>query len=195
VDLPARLAVRPIKTAALLTVFAPINPLLPYSYRYNQHTNWGIYAGPNVGNGYPYALPFKPETKWKWGLAEPATSTAKVADETYFFALPPASPICAMREGLVANVVHSYRKNTVLRSNYITIYHDDGSYAQYLNLQQYSASVAIGQRVAQGQCIALSSAEKTVSPLHIGVLRPGLNGAEPVPFTFETTPVPVTSTK
>jgi hypothetical protein len=72
------------------------------------------------------------------------------------------TPVLAAREGKVMMVEDGFhgagtdRARFQNRANYVRIVHDDGSMAVYAHLQQASAVVKPGQRVRQGQRIALS---------------------------------------
>ncbi|AKC87389.1 M23 family metallopeptidase [Pseudoxanthomonas suwonensis] len=78
------------------------------------------------------------------------------------FALPEGTPILAARGGVVMLVESDFeragldRERYGGRANYIRILHDDGSMALYAHLKPEGVQVRVGQRVRQGQRIALS---------------------------------------
>ena len=78
------------------------------------------------------------------------------------FALPVGTPILAVRAGTVMQVESDFDKAGLNRekfggrANFIRILHDDGGMAVYAHLQWDGVQVRVGQRVQQGQRIALS---------------------------------------
>jgi len=78
------------------------------------------------------------------------------------FALPVGTPVLAARAGTVMQVESDFEKASLNRekyggrANFIRILHDDGSMAVYAHLQWEGVQVRVGQRVQQGQRIALS---------------------------------------
>ena len=71
------------------------------------------------------------------------------------------TPICAARDGIVIFVKDDSNKHgkTIQfqeYGNYITIYHEDGTMANYFHLQKNGSKVKIGDKVTAGQVIALS---------------------------------------
>ncbi|WP_374012232.1 peptidoglycan DD-metalloendopeptidase family protein [Pseudoxanthomonas koreensis] len=78
------------------------------------------------------------------------------------FAVPEGTPVLAAREGVVLQVESDFaraglnRERYGGRANYVRILHPDGSMALYAHLQPEGVLVRPGQRVRQGQRIALS---------------------------------------
>ena len=78
------------------------------------------------------------------------------------FALPEGTPVLAAREGVVLQVESDFsgtgldRERYGGRANYVRILHADGSMALYAHLKPEGVLVRVGQRVRQGQQIALS---------------------------------------
>lgn len=78
------------------------------------------------------------------------------------FAVPEGTPVLAARGGTVIQVESDYdraglsRERYGGRANFIRILHDDGSMAVYAHLKPEGVLVRTGQRVRQGQRIALS---------------------------------------
>ncbi|NQX97687.1 MAG: M23 family metallopeptidase [Flavobacteriales bacterium] len=75
--------------------------------------------------------------------------------------MPEGTLICAAREGLVIFVKDdSNKRGKTIKyqafGNYITIYHKDGSLANYFHLQKKGSKVKVGDKVSAGQVIALS---------------------------------------
>ncbi|KAF1685041.1 peptidase [Pseudoxanthomonas broegbernensis] len=78
------------------------------------------------------------------------------------FAVPEGTPVLAAREGTVLQVESDFaragldRERYGGRANYVRILHADGSMALYAHLKPEGVLVRPGQRVRQGQRIALS---------------------------------------
>lgn len=94
------------------------------------------------------------------------------------FALPIGTPIKAVADGVVieresrfskAYTIPSYKN--CARTNYITIRHNDGQSSYYVHLQWRSVRVRVGQKIRQGQIIALSgdTGYATYPHLHFGL--------------------------
>ena len=91
------------------------------------------------------------------------------------FVMPVGSPVLAARSGRVNGVNDSrYRTCPIKKDcydNYITIEHEDGSYAYYQHIKLDGACVSAGQYVEQGDVIGLSGnvGLSTGPHLHFGV--------------------------
>jgi murein DD-endopeptidase MepM/ murein hydrolase activator NlpD len=90
----------------------------------------------------------------------------------YDFLLPIGDPIVVARGGDVMEVVDRWPDDDHQSDhfNLVFIRHDDGTVAFYAHMQLGSISVAVGDRVQQGQQFALSGSSGTpVADLHFGV--------------------------
>jgi murein DD-endopeptidase MepM/ murein hydrolase activator NlpD len=92
------------------------------------------------------------------------------------FSMPVGSPVCAARSGLVVAVKQDSDKQGVgpefsKFGNFVVVRHDDGTFGQYLHLQQNGALVEVGQHVTTGQLIAHSghTGNSTTPHLHFCV--------------------------
>jgi murein DD-endopeptidase MepM/ murein hydrolase activator NlpD len=77
------------------------------------------------------------------------------------FLMPVGTAVCAAREGTVSGVKEDSNSGGADESftnlaNYITIQHGDGTFADYLHLQQAGSIVAVGDHVTKGQVIGYS---------------------------------------
>jgi murein DD-endopeptidase MepM/ murein hydrolase activator NlpD len=107
-----------------------------------------------------YSLPYEPGSTFLVGqgyLEFPTHENIYAIDWT----MPEETPILAARAGVVAEVVDSFSKSGLTedmktKGNFIRIQHDDGSRALYYHLAHRGAKVKVGQRVAEGEPIALS---------------------------------------
>lgn len=106
------------------------------------------------------------------------------------FAVPEGTPVLAAREGIVLQVESDFagtgldRERYGGRANYVRILHADGSMALYAHLKPEGVLVRVGQRVRQGQQVALSgnTGFSTAPHLHFVVqVNRGMH-LESVPF-------------
>lgn len=77
------------------------------------------------------------------------------------FTMPTGTPICAARDGIVIEVVNEYSKGCpepkcLEMANSITIYHEDGTFAQYSHLKKNGSIVQPGDQVEAGAVIGYS---------------------------------------
>jgi len=104
--------------------------------------------------------------------------------------MPIATHVVAARAGEVTFVEERFADSTRTtgQGNGIFIRHDDGSIGMYWHLTTNGALVEVGDRVAQGQVIALSgdSGDSTAPHLHFGVY-PNCGGCSSIPITFRNT--------
>ena len=106
------------------------------------------------------------------------------------FAVPEGTPVLAAREGVVMQVESDFsgtgldRERYGGRANYVRILHADGTMALYAHLKPEGVLVRVGQRVRQGQQIALSgnTGFSTAPHLHFVVQANRGMRLESVPF-------------
>jgi Peptidase family M23 len=106
----------------------------------------------------PYRLPWPPGITWLCSQGNWGVITHRKGDEfAYDFAMPIGSDVCAARAGLVIRIVDINDGNGFNKpGNYLTIRHDDGTFADYVHIKQGGSYVRVGQRVRRGQRIAAS---------------------------------------
>lgn len=109
------------------------------------------------------------------------------------FNMNEGSKICAARGGIVAFVKedsHRGCKNDQCRddANYILIYHDDGSFSQYVHLKKNGSLVEPGQKIEQGDVIGYSGNTGWSSGphLHFEVFIPNGTTYMTLPTKFKT---------
>jgi murein DD-endopeptidase MepM/ murein hydrolase activator NlpD len=100
----------------------------------------------------------------------------------YDFMMPVGTPIYAARDGVVAVIkadsgVGGPNKKYIDDANYISIYHSDGTIANYLHLNKNGVVVKEGQSVKRGELIAYSgnSGFSSGPHLHFEVVQPALD--------------------
>ena len=92
------------------------------------------------------------------------------------FILPEGSIVTAAKGGIVVDLMQDSHeggnnKSFFNKANYITIQHRNNEYSQYVHLKHKSITVKKGERVKQGQSIALSgnTGYSTTPHLHFQV--------------------------
>lgn len=106
--------------------------------------------------------------------------------------MPVGTPLVAVRTGRVVAVRDSFPdgNDRDLEGNFVLVQHADSTVARYLHLTQRGALVRVGDRVNQGQRIALrGNSGQTGGPhLHFNVQRCGPN----LPPGYNTLPCGMT---
>lgn len=102
--------------------------------------------------------------------------------------MPTGEPVCAVREGRVHSLRDSGNGSVSRneRANFVRIMHADGSVADYQHLKNSSISVAIGQKIQQGECFAQvgNTGISTGPHLHFALLKNSGGGFVSIPFKF-----------
>lgn len=148
---------------------------------------------PNVEPVGPlYSLPYAPGETFQVGQGYLEFPTHE-NDYAIDWAMPEETPIHAARAGVVVEVVDSFSKSGLTedmrsKGNYIRIRHDDGSRALYYHLAHNGAKVSVGQRVEEGQWIALSgnTGFSATPHLHFMVDHPQGGNYVSVPVLFKS---------
>lgn len=111
------------------------------------------------------------------------------------FAMKVGTKIFAARDGIVvdtkddSNIV-GYAPKYAKYGNFVTIIHDDGTFATYYHLRKNGVHVRVGQKVKRGQYIANSgnTGYSSGPHLHFEVYRlASVNSIESVPIKFLST--------
>jgi hypothetical protein len=124
---------------------------------YSQSSAGVKYAKPE---GPLYSLPYPPGEEFRVGQGYLEFPTHE-KDYAVDWGMPEGTPILAAREGVVTEVVDRYRKGGVAeeyrgKDNHVFLQHDDGTYTMYVHLGYQAIKVKVGQRVKEGEEIALS---------------------------------------
>lgn len=88
------------------------------------------------------------------------------------FSMPEGSEVLAARDGVVVEIVQNNNQSCPteeckIYNNYITIIHNDGTFARYGHLKFNGAKVNIGDKVKKGDLIALSGNTGWTSGPHL----------------------------
>ncbi len=139
-----------------------------------------------------YSLPYAPGETFQVGqgyLDFPTHMSEYAIDWT----MPEETPIHAARAGVVIEVVDSFTKSGMTedmkqKGNYVRIRHEDGSRALYYHLAHHGAKVKVGDKVEEGQLIALSgnTGYSATPHLHFMVDQPENGRYVSVPILFKS---------
>lgn len=107
-----------------------------------------------------YLLPFEEGTSHRLSQGYNGTRTHQ-GDNALDFTMDEGTIVLAARAGEVVRIKEDSNqgcegKRCNSMANYVTILHDDGTYADYLHLQFEGATVELGDKVQAGDPIALS---------------------------------------
>lgn len=147
-----------------------------------------------VNYDYPYLLPFKDGSSHRVNQAYNTRFTHRGwLKYSIDFGMKVGTPIYASRGGVVVAVkdtsrIGGRRRKYRGHSNYITIAHDDGSFAQYVHLNFAGSRVKVGDVVKTGDLIGYSGRTGRVTGphLHFMVYIPVEGGLETIPVKFLT---------
>ncbi|MCX7820887.1 MAG: M23 family metallopeptidase [Brevinematales bacterium] len=154
-----------------------------------------IIGDPNnvkANEDYPYLLPFAHGTEFKvsqgYGTRFTHRGWLKYSID---FSMNIGSSIYAARGGVVVAVKDDSKVGGRSRrykghANYITIAHDDGTFAQYVHLNFAGSLVKVGDVVKAGDLIGYSGRTGRVTGphLHFMVYKPIEGGLETIPIKF-----------
>jgi murein DD-endopeptidase MepM/ murein hydrolase activator NlpD len=126
-----------------------------------------------------YLLPFAHGKKYQLGQPYFGSAThTKPNPYALDFNMDSGSIICAARDGVVIDVkqdsnIGGPSPRFAKHGNHVTIYHDDGTFANYAHLKKNGALVKKGQRVTAGQNIGLSgnTGQSSGPHLHFEVFK------------------------
>lgn len=134
-------------------------PNKAYKYSYKVRSAMGdVTMKPDLN--YIYDLPFQKGNKYKLGQGYNGSSSHK-NENSLDFMMPIGTDIVAARDGVVVQVVQNNTESCMREeckkfNNYITVMHDDGTFAGYVHIKFNGALCKIGDRVKKGDKIALS---------------------------------------
>lgn len=148
------------KEKQLITELIPINKAKAYKFRYNSRMNLGIHNLSNFDHQFEYQLPFEKNSRFE--LYQGYNGNFSHQNQNALdFTMPENTPITAVRDGVVVQVVDVHSKNCGTKecaefNNFISIYHEDGTFAEYTHITKNGAKVKLGDDVKMGDVVALS---------------------------------------
>ncbi|MGV3510049.1 MAG: M23 family metallopeptidase [Sphingobacteriaceae bacterium] len=179
--LPEMASVVPAKAIGfVLAKFKKTDSDIPYKLSYN----WKIVLGDvskTPDPSYLYGLPYQQSSNFKISQGPEGEFSHKEMF-AYDFAMPVGTPVLATRDGIVAIIksdssIGGPNKEFIEDANFISVYHSDGSIANYLHLNTNGVLVKEGQEIKKGELIGFSGNTGFSSGphLHFEVLQPGFN--------------------
>ncbi|WP_037348961.1 M23 family metallopeptidase [Sediminibacter sp. Hel_I_10] len=144
---------------------------------------------------YSYQPPFSRGKSYKilQGNSTNFTHNTDFSKYALDFKIPIGDTICAAREGFVVGVVsHNYKQGTNASyrdfANYITMYHNDGTFSQYVHLDTNGALIEVNDFVEVGEPIAISghTGWSTEPHLHFAVFKSEPFKFVSIPFVLDS---------
>lgn len=142
--------------------------------------------------GPRYSLPYPPGSEFQVGQGYGDWPT-HVGQYAIDWTMPEETPLLAARAGVVIEAIDTFSKSGLTeemkpRANRVVIRHDDGTLAMYVHLAHDSLRVTVGQRVAEGEEIALSgnTGFSATPHLHFMVYRLAGGQIESFPVLFKS---------
>ncbi len=177
------------KEFRLTSLIIPLESSWQYSFSY-------IYRFGDANAQYDpkqeYLLPFEEGTSYRLTQGYNGSRTHQ-GDNALDFTMDEGTTILAARAGEVVRIKEDSNQGCGSRrcndmGNYVTILHEDGTYADYLHLQFEGVTVELGDKVEAGDPIALSgnTGWSTGAHLHFIVRKTEKDGQVSLPTLFKT---------
>lgn len=175
----------------LLTSVTIIDKFKPSKFGYTYSVSLGDSNQTSYDKDFAYYLPF--EKGAAFGLHQGYNGTFSHQNENSLdFTMPVGTPITAIRDGIVVKLVENNaqvcpKKECAKYNNYVTVYHSDGTFAEYAHIKKNGVLVNVGDKVNQGQVIANSGNTGFSSGPHLHLvvfLEKGKN-RETIPTKFK----------
>ncbi len=144
--------------------------------RWGFNTTYRYYMGSifaDHNDNFVYRLPYRLGTDYK--IAQGYNGDFSHSGQLAYsidFNLPEGTPVYSARSGIVVELQEDFTeggsgKFYEDKANYITIVHNDGTFAEYSHLRHNGVSVSVGQRVRTGQLIGYSGATGYATGPHL----------------------------
>jgi len=158
---------------------------------------YGIPTLKSYDSLYNYGLPFLKNKRYRVMQGQDTDFTHKGSFSKYAidFDMKIGETVCAIREGVVVKVKDQFKKNGASKkyfpyANLIIIYHEDGTFAQYVHLRYKGSLVQVGDTIKKGQAIGYSgnTGQSTAPHLHFAVYKPTPTGLVSIPYILDSIP-------
>ncbi len=146
-------------------------------------------------DSFAYRLPFKKGVSFRLDQGYGGKFSHK-GEEQYSldFNMPIGTPVYAARSGVVIELEEKFTKsgtdkNFMSEANFVSVLHNDGSFAIYSHLKQNGVVVRLGQQIQPGQQIGFSgdTGYSTGPHLHFAVMKTKKGGGYiTIPTKFTT---------
>ena len=162
-----------------------------YGFSTKTNYNYGDHNLESFDTDFEYVLPF-PNNKF-YKLSQGYNGKFSHQNENALdFTMPIGTTILAARGGIVVKVVENNSRNCPKKecqkfNNLVLVYHSDGTFAEYVHLQQNQVKVNVGDTISQGQIIGKSgnTGWSTGPHLHLVIFIQTLNGRKTLKTTFK----------
>ena len=175
----------------VVTNFVVKNARSSYKFGMKTRSNLGDHTIKSYDRDFQYHLPFKTSKNVLIGQGYNGRFTHH-NENALDFDLRVGEGVYAARGGVVIEVEEKNHRNCTNNykcaeyNNYILVYHDDGTFAEYVHLKKNGSAVAVGEKVETGQLIGYSGKTGFASGphLHFAIYLQELGGRETVRTKF-----------
>ncbi len=127
---------------------------------YESSFNHGNHLQEDYDVDFKYYLPYGRDNTF-WLSQGYNGKTSHQGENALDFKMPVGTKIYAARGGVVIDIEQSYSKSCVTEecakyNNFILVYHDDGTFAEYTHIKKNGAEVNNGDQIKKGQFIGYS---------------------------------------
>ena len=176
----------------LMTELLKVDSNGGYSYSYKFNMNYGDINQVDYDTAYEYDLPFEKGTSHKLFQGYFGKFSHQ-SERALDFTMPEGTNVVAARDGIVVAVVQNNTRSCPYKTclpytNYVNIYHSDGTFDSYCHIKHNGSKVNVGDSVKQGDVIAISgNTGFTSGPhLHFVCYLGGLKDRRSVETYFKT---------
>lgn len=166
------------------------------NYNFETDYNWIMgKVGTRHNDSYLYSLPFKTGKSHRVGQSYNGSFSHKGSIRySVDFMMPLKTQVHAARGGRVVQLYEDSDRGGEAEefkdaSNFVVIEHNDGTFAEYAHLSKNGVLVNLGQKVYEGQIIAISgnTGYSSGPHLHFMVIKVNKDGSnESLPVRFKT---------
>lgn len=137
-----------------------VNSTKQYNFSYKFKTAMGDLNLTNTNQTFGYELPYQKGKSIKVYQGYNGTFSHK-DQKALDFTMPEGTDVLAAREGTIVDFIQNNteacpREECKKYNNYVTVMHDDGTFAQYVHIQYNSVKVTLGAKIKTGDVIAHS---------------------------------------
>ena len=180
----------PAKSTKIISSFEIKNKHKKSSYSTTASLNFGDHNQTTYDKDFEYHLPFEKNTTHLVSQGYNGHFSHH-GENALDFDMKIGTPILAARAGTIIKVVehnskHCDNKSCTQYDNYVIVYHEDGTFAQYSHIKKNGVIVKAGDKVTTGQHIAYSGhvGWSTGPHLHFEVYLQKLQSKETISTKF-----------